>query len=99
MDYQFPQSHISAEDVYSQLIWPLESFITDATSAQEAEERLQRLSSQSSQLLSQCGKLFKNGEPTYICKDCGVDMTCVLCVDCFKNSEHKNHRCGEWMAG
>ena len=42
--------------------------------------------------MPQCGKLFKHGEPTYSCKDCGVDLTCVLCVECFKNSEHKDHR-------
>ena len=45
-----------------------------------------------SDVMPQCGKLFKSGEPTYSCKDCGVDLTCVLCVECFKNSEHKNHR-------
>ena len=32
------------------------------------------------------------GEPTYSCRDCGLDPTCVLCVDCFKNSEHGGHR-------
>ena len=47
--------------------------------------------------MPQCGKLFKHGEPTYSCKDCGVDLTCVLCVECFKNSEHKDHRfVGNW---
>ena len=25
-------------------------------------------------------------------RDCGQDATCVLCVDCFTQSEHKNHR-------
>ena len=45
-----------------------------------------------SDVMLQCGKLFKHGEPTYSCKDCGVDLTCVLCVECFKNSEHKDHR-------
>ena len=45
-----------------------------------------------SDVMPQCGKLFKHGEPTYSCKDCGVDLTCVLCVECFKNSEHKDHR-------
>lgn len=39
-----------------------------------------------------CGKVFKSGEPTYSCRDCGLDPTCVLCVDCFRNSQHKNHR-------
>ncbi|GAB6018583.1 hypothetical protein CHUAL_000274 [Chamberlinius hualienensis] len=39
-----------------------------------------------------CGKVFKVGEPTYSCRDCGADPTCVLCVDCFKTSGHQNHR-------
>ena len=29
-------------------------------------------------------QVFKMGEPTYSCRDCGLDPTCVLCVDCFK---------------
>ncbi|CAB0016925.1 unnamed protein product [Nesidiocoris tenuis] len=41
---------------------------------------------------SVCGKVFKMGEPTYNCRECGMDATCVLCVNCFKQSEHKNHR-------
>uniref|UniRef100_A0A8D0C1I8 E3 ubiquitin-protein ligase n=1 Tax=Salvator merianae TaxID=96440 RepID=A0A8D0C1I8_SALMN len=39
-----------------------------------------------------CGKVFKNGETTYSCRDCAIDPTCVLCMDCFQNSIHKNHR-------
>eukprot|EP00117_Sycon_ciliatum_P036919 scpid28768/ scgid27715/ E3 ubiquitin-protein ligase UBR2; N-recognin-2; Ubiquitin-protein ligase E3-alpha-2; Ubiquitin-protein ligase E3-alpha-II len=38
-----------------------------------------------------CGRVFRNGESTYLCLDCGVDMTCVLCSQCFQNSEHKKH--------
>ena len=30
------------------------------------------------------------GEATYTCLDCGIDPTCVLCHDCFKNSVHVN---------
>ena len=41
---------------------------------------------------AQCGKLFRMGEPTYSCRDCGHDPTCVLCVSCFKESEHRFHR-------
>ena len=41
---------------------------------------------------AQCGKLFRMGEPTYSCRDCGHDPTCVLCVNCFKESEHRFHR-------
>ncbi|KAL1785370.1 E3 ubiquitin-protein ligase UBR1 [Sigmodon hispidus] len=39
-----------------------------------------------------CGKVFKSGETTYSCRDCAIDPTCVLCMDCFQSSVHKNHR-------
>ncbi|ALC49081.1 CG9086 [Drosophila busckii] len=39
-----------------------------------------------------CNKVFKNGEPTYSCRECGVDPTCVLCVNCFKSSAHRFHK-------
>ncbi|XP_060067571.1 E3 ubiquitin-protein ligase UBR2-like isoform X1 [Ylistrum balloti] len=39
-----------------------------------------------------CGKVFKYGEPTYSCRDCANDPTCVLCIDCFQKSDHKKHR-------
>ncbi|XP_077493255.1 E3 ubiquitin-protein ligase UBR2-like isoform X3 [Amblyomma americanum] len=39
-----------------------------------------------------CGRVLKSGEPTYLCRDCNLDPTCILCVDCFKSSEHKNHK-------
>ncbi|XP_055915435.1 E3 ubiquitin-protein ligase UBR1 isoform X1 [Eupeodes corollae] len=39
-----------------------------------------------------CGKVFKNGEPTYCCRECGMDLTCVLCVNCFKQSPHRYHK-------
>uniref|UniRef100_A0A5S6L4L3 E3 ubiquitin-protein ligase n=1 Tax=Xenopus tropicalis TaxID=8364 RepID=A0A5S6L4L3_XENTR len=39
-----------------------------------------------------CGRVFRGGETTYSCRDCAIDPTCVLCMDCFQNSIHKNHR-------
>ncbi|XP_053553773.1 E3 ubiquitin-protein ligase UBR1 isoform X2 [Bombina bombina] len=39
-----------------------------------------------------CGKVFRGGETTYSCRDCAIDSTCVLCMNCFQNSVHKNHR-------
>ncbi|XP_073494949.1 E3 ubiquitin-protein ligase UBR1 isoform X1 [Phyllobates terribilis] len=39
-----------------------------------------------------CGKVFRSGEATYSCRDCAIDPTCVLCMDCFQNSIHRNHR-------
>ncbi|XP_066451684.1 E3 ubiquitin-protein ligase UBR2 isoform X3 [Eleutherodactylus coqui] len=39
-----------------------------------------------------CGRVFKVGEPTYSCRDCAVDTTCVLCMECFLGSVHREHR-------
>ncbi|XP_050407008.2 E3 ubiquitin-protein ligase UBR2 isoform X1 [Patella vulgata] len=39
-----------------------------------------------------CGHGFKTGEPTYSCRDCATDPTCVLCINCFQKSSHKQHR-------
>ncbi|XP_074663047.1 E3 ubiquitin-protein ligase UBR2-like [Tubulanus polymorphus] len=39
-----------------------------------------------------CGHVFKMGEPTYSCRDCGTDPTCVLCIQCFQKSVHKDHK-------
>lgn len=41
---------------------------------------------------SVCGNIFKNGEPTYSCRECSMDPTCVLCSSCFKKSTHRNHK-------
>uniref|UniRef100_A0A669AZP5 E3 ubiquitin-protein ligase n=1 Tax=Oreochromis niloticus TaxID=8128 RepID=A0A669AZP5_ORENI len=39
-----------------------------------------------------CGHVFKVGEPTYSCRECAADPTCVLCMKCFLGSVHKEHR-------
>ncbi|XP_064411682.1 E3 ubiquitin-protein ligase UBR2 isoform X4 [Latimeria chalumnae] len=39
-----------------------------------------------------CGRVFKVGEPTYSCRDCAFDPTCVLCMECFLGSVHREHR-------
>ncbi|MEQ2256841.1 hypothetical protein ILYODFUR_028283 [Ilyodon furcidens] len=39
-----------------------------------------------------CGHVFKVGEPTYSCRECAADPTCVLCMQCFLASVHKHHR-------
>ncbi|XP_013420461.1 E3 ubiquitin-protein ligase UBR2 isoform X2 [Lingula anatina] len=39
-----------------------------------------------------CGRVFRSGEPTYSCRDCAVDPTCVLCIDCFNNGAHRKHK-------
>ena len=66
---------------------PLEEFICDGN----PQEILKQLS-QMDRPPSICGRVFKTGEPTYSCRECGMDSTCVLCVDCFKQSAHRNHK-------
>ncbi|CAK1542493.1 unnamed protein product [Leptosia nina] len=65
------------------LIQPLEEFVWGATeSSRPPPPRRSTL----------CGKVFKQGEPAYSCRECGMDNTCVLCVECFKVSAHRNHK-------
>ncbi len=87
MDYQSPEAHVDEEAVRSLIMAPLERFLLNG----EPQEELARLSSLN-QPPAQCGKVFKFGNLSYSCKDCSLDATCVLCADCFKNSEHKYHR-------
>ncbi|KAJ1493753.1 putative zinc finger in N-recognin-domain-containing protein [Baffinella frigidus] len=38
-----------------------------------------------------CGGRIPAGETAYKCLDCGVDPTCVMCVECFMHSPCVNH--------
>lgn len=77
------------------LFEPLDMFITGRVDHKAAYEDLKKLDGPP----KLCGRLFKNGEPTYSCKDCGFDPTCVLCVDCFKSSVHRHHKYRMSMSG
>lgn len=70
------------------LIGTLERFICNGKNPDEVMAELHSKERAS----SVCGRVFKMGEPTYLCRECGVDKTCVLCVDCFKNSVHRFHK-------
>ncbi|KAJ4923807.1 hypothetical protein JOQ06_028062, partial [Pogonophryne albipinna] len=39
-----------------------------------------------------CGHVFRVGEPTYSCRECAADPTCVLCMQCFLGSTLKPGR-------
>uniref|UniRef100_A0A673CDR3 E3 ubiquitin-protein ligase n=1 Tax=Sphaeramia orbicularis TaxID=375764 RepID=A0A673CDR3_9TELE len=75
------------EIMQSRLLYPLECFLF-GEDPQEGLEKLKQ-GSTSSQL---CGRVFKEGETVYSCRDCAIDPTCVLCMDCFQDSVHKSHR-------
>ncbi|KAK2843429.1 hypothetical protein Q7C36_011644 [Tachysurus vachellii] len=76
------------EQVQEHLLQPLEYFLFGEDPS-VGLEKLQQRSGGSSQL---CGRVFKEGETVYSCRDCAIDPTCVLCMDCFQNSVHKGHR-------
>uniref|UniRef100_A0A669C038 E3 ubiquitin-protein ligase n=1 Tax=Oreochromis niloticus TaxID=8128 RepID=A0A669C038_ORENI len=75
------------ELMQSRLLHPLECFLF-GEDPQEGLEKLKQ-GSTSSHL---CGRVFKEGETVYSCRDCAIDPTCVLCMDCFQDSVHKSHR-------
>ena len=83
------------ESIAKILFEPLDMFITGRVDHEAAYEDLKNLDGPP----KLCGRLFKNGEPTYSCKDCGFDPTCVLCVDCFKASVHRHHKYRMSMSG
>uniref|UniRef100_A0AAV2JE81 E3 ubiquitin-protein ligase n=1 Tax=Knipowitschia caucasica TaxID=637954 RepID=A0AAV2JE81_KNICA len=74
------------ELVQNRLIYPLECFLF----GEHPQEGLQKLQGSASSQL--CGRVFKEGETVYSCRDCAIDPTCVLCMDCFQDSVHKSHR-------
>ncbi|KAI4462435.1 ubiquitin ligase e3 alpha-related [Holotrichia oblita] len=69
------------------LLTPLEEFICNGNPS----IILQKLS-QFDKSPAVCGKVFKMGERIYSCRECSTNYTCVLCVDCFKKSEHRHHK-------
>ncbi|XP_014664859.1 PREDICTED: E3 ubiquitin-protein ligase UBR2-like [Priapulus caudatus] len=78
---------LEEDETRKSLLFPLELFICGGE-PQEVFSQLKNLDNPR-QL---CGKVFKVGEPTYSCRDCGMDPTCVLCIECFQKSTHKTHR-------
>ena len=38
-----------------------------------------------------CGYVFKRGDIAWNCRTCQTDPTCVICDECFRNSDHDGH--------
>ena len=70
------------------LFRPLNIFLYGTSDVERAVENVRALNKRP----TVCGHLFKSEEPTYFCRDCCVDPTCVLCTECFLQSEHRKHR-------
>ncbi|KAI1894448.1 hypothetical protein AGOR_G00115920 [Albula goreensis] len=84
-----PNLNPQSEDLLAQLLLqaPLEWYLC----GEDPSTGLAKLE-QSNQPSQLCGHVFKVGEPTYSCRECAADPTCVLCMQCFLGSVHKEHR-------
>ncbi|XP_072565835.1 E3 ubiquitin-protein ligase UBR2 isoform X4 [Paramormyrops kingsleyae] len=84
-----PNLNPQNEDLLAQLLLqgPLEWYLC----GEDPSIGLAKLE-QSNQPSQLCGHVFKVGEPTYSCRECAADPTCVLCMQCFLGSVHKGHR-------
>jgi len=74
MDYKSPLAHIDDQEVSRMLLEPLHQFICGEEDDADPAQGLERICSLNDPP-SQCGKLFKMGEPVYSCRDCGHDPT------------------------
>ncbi len=83
-----PLKNLIETDVHRILLQPLEQFVCNSEDNEKVLSELTQLEDPP-QL---CGKVFKAGEPSYFCRDCGSDPTCVLCSNCFRRSKHREHR-------
>uniref|UniRef100_A0AAY4AXF0 E3 ubiquitin-protein ligase n=1 Tax=Denticeps clupeoides TaxID=299321 RepID=A0AAY4AXF0_9TELE len=84
-----PKTQEEEQEVQQRILHPLEWFLF----GEEPEAGLGKLQQGSGGSGSQlCGRVFKEGETVYSCRDCAIDPTCVLCMDCFQSSVHKGHR-------
>ncbi|XP_062375435.1 E3 ubiquitin-protein ligase UBR2 isoform X2 [Sardina pilchardus] len=86
---QGPNLQPQSEELLAQLLLqsPLEWYLC----GEEPSSGLAKLE-QNNQPSQLCGHVFKVGEPTYSCRECAADPTCVLCMQCFLGSVHKEHR-------
>lgn len=83
-----PVKNLIETDVEKILLKPLAVFVCNSQDTEKALTKLNELD-EPPQL---CGKVFKSGEPSYFCRDCGSDPTCVLCSNCFRRSKHREHK-------
>lgn len=81
------------ELVYERLIKPLERYICGLDASAKTDDVKKALNHIQSfnQPKNMCRRILKTGDVTFTCNDCGLDGTCVVCIDCFHKSAHKDH--------
>jgi len=88
---------LAEEDIYKSKPSPMKTVTGSAASVlrQMLEEKekmgdYQNLSSPTSRARP-CGYVFKRGDIAWNCRTCQADSTCVICDNCFRNSDHNGH--------
>lgn len=87
----------SEEDIYNTKPAAMKT-VTETTASvlrvmleeKERHEDAQHLSSPSSRPRP-CGYVFNRGDIAWNCRTCQADSTCVVCDNCFRDSDHKGH--------
>lgn len=39
-----------------------------------------------------CAKIIQPGDTVVECMDCRADPSCIICIECFENGNHKGHK-------
>lgn len=86
--FDTPKKNLIETDSEKILIRSLEIFLANSIDSDNFFNQLKELEDPP----TVCGRVFKNGEPSYFCRECGTDSTCVLCSTCFRQSKHRYHR-------
>lgn len=92
--YQPHNSACDEELIYNELIGPLEKFclnLPDHAEQSTLDETIKLLQINFNRSDKVCRRVLKPGDVTFSCNDCGLDGTCVVCIDCFHKSAHKDH--------
>ena len=76
--------------IKASLIDPLDAFVCGTSEG--FTEVFAKLEASDAGQPALCGHVFSPEETCYSCRDCGQDMTCVMCSECFQNSEHQHHK-------
>lgn len=81
------------ETIQKHLIGQLERFICnfDENVPQDKVDKVFEHIKTLKQPSKLCRKVLKTGDVLFSCNDCGFDATCVVCIDCFHKSAHKDH--------
>lgn len=83
--FDTPKKNLIETDSEKILLKPLEIYLANSMDSDKYFNELEEPP-------TVCGRVFKNGEPSYFCRECGTDPTCVLCSFCFRNSKHRYHK-------